>query len=140
MNQVNLRPVRTKSEARVRGRSGGIASGEARRARITLRAALEELLSMPVKDEAGIETGETIQHAIAVALIEKALKGDTKAFEIIRDTIGEKPVERITMAEIDPQTIDQVERLVLFHSNAENAEAKKHAPQEAQKGKYNEQQ
>jgi len=109
----------------VRGRSGGIASGEARRARITLRAALEELLSMPVKDEAGIETGETIQHAIAVALIEKALKGDTKAFEIIRDTIGEKPVERITMAEIDPQTIDQVERLVLFHSNAENAEAKK---------------
>jgi len=125
MNQVNLRPVRTKSEARVRGRSGGIASGEARRARITLRAALEELLSMPVKDEAGIETGETIQHAIAVALIEKALKGDTKAFEIIRDTIGEKPVERITMAEIDPQTIDQVERLVLFHSNAENAEAKK---------------
>lgn len=118
-NEINLRPVRTKSEARVRGRSGGIASGEARRARITLRADLEELLSMPAKDEAGVETGETMQHAIAVALIEKALKGDTKAFEIIRDTIGEKPTERITMAEIDPQTIDQVERLVLFHSNAE---------------------
>ena len=118
MNQVNLRPVRTKSEARTRGRSGGLASGEARRARITLRAALEELLSMPVKDESGIETGETMQHAIAVALIEKALKGDTKAFEIIRDTIGEKPVERITMAEIDPLTIDQVEQMVLFHATA----------------------
>ena len=118
-NKTNLRPVRTKSEARARGRSGGLASGEARRARITLRAALEELLSMPLKDESGIETGETMQHAIAVALIEKALKGDTKAFEIIRDTIGEKPVERITMAEIDPHTIDQVEQLVLFHSNAE---------------------
>ncbi|MBR4578803.1 MAG: hypothetical protein IKO22_04220 [Oscillospiraceae bacterium] len=133
MNQVNLRPVRTKSEARTRGRSGGLASGEARRARITLRAALEELLAMPVKDESGIETGETMQHVIAVALIEKALKGDTKAFEIIRDTIGEKPVERITMAEIDPHTIDQVERMVLFH-----ASANKHAPQEAQKGQNDE--
>ena len=133
MNQVNLRPVRTKSEARTRGRSGGLASGEARRARITLRAALEELLAMPVNDESGIETGETMQHVIAVALIEKALKGDTKVFEIIRDTIGEKPVERITMAEIDPHTIDQVERMVLFH-----ASANKHAPQEAQKGQNDE--
>ena len=69
MNQVNLRPVRTKSEARTRGRSGGLASGKARRARITLRAELEELLSMPEKDEAGVATGETMQHAIAVALI-----------------------------------------------------------------------
>jgi len=118
MNQVNLRPVRTKSEARARGRSGGLASGKARRARITLRAALEELLAMPVKDESGIETGETMQHAIAVALIEKALKGDTKAFEIIRDTIGEKPAEKVMLAEIDQKTINEVEQMVLFHAAA----------------------
>ena len=32
---------------------------------------------------------------ITVALIQKALKGDTKAFEIIRDTIGQKPIEQL---------------------------------------------
>ena len=113
MGNENLRPVRTKSEARERGRSGGIASGESRRARITLRAALEELLSMPVMDEAGKETKETNQHAIAVALIQKAVAGDTRAFEIIRDTIGEKPASPITLARIDDRTIDEVEKMVL---------------------------
>ncbi len=112
MGNENLRPVRTKSEARERGRSGGIASGESRRARITLRAALEELLSMPVKDEAGRETKETNQHAIAVALIQKAVAGDTKAFEIIRDTIGEKPAAQITLAQINQDAIDEVEKMV----------------------------
>jgi hypothetical protein len=35
--------------------------------------------------------------AITVALIEKALQGDTKAFEVIRDTIGQKPKENIDL-------------------------------------------
>ena len=30
-----------------------------------------------------------------MALIEKAQSGDTKAFEVIRDTIGEKPVDKL---------------------------------------------
>ena len=33
--------------------------------------------------------------AITVALCQKALKGDTRAYELIRDTVGEKPVETI---------------------------------------------
>ena len=32
---------------------------------------------------------------MSLALISKALTGDTKAFEVIRDTIGEKPKEQI---------------------------------------------
>ena len=67
---------------------------------------------MPLKDESGNETGETVQHAISVALIQKALQGDTKAFEIIRDTIGEKPAEKVMLAEIDQNTIDEVEKMV----------------------------
>lgn len=118
MNTQNLRPVRSKGEARERGKSGGLASGEARRARKTLRADLEALLSMPVKDGDGNDTGETVQHAIAVALITKALRGDTRAFEIIRDTIGEKPAEKVMLAEIDQKTIDEVEQMVLFHAAA----------------------
>lgn len=39
-----LKPVRTKEEARERGRKGGIASGIARREKKTFRATLELLL------------------------------------------------------------------------------------------------
>ena len=80
----NLRPVSSKEEARERGRKGGLASGEARRKRKTLK---EELLLM-------LSEGET-QRSVTLALIEKAMSGDTKAFEVIRDTIGEKPVDKV---------------------------------------------
>lgn len=82
-NSENLKPVRTKSEAREKGKKGGIKSGEVRRARKTLK---EELLLL-------LESGNT-QNKISLALVEKALKGDIKAFEVIRDTIGEKPVDK----------------------------------------------
>ena len=80
----NLRPVSSKEEARERGRKGGLASGEARRKRKTLK---EELLLM-------LSEGET-QKSVTIALIEKAMSGDTKAFEVIRDTIGEKPADKV---------------------------------------------
>ena len=80
----NLRPVSSKEEARERGRKGGLASGEARRKRKTLK---EELLLM-------LSEGET-QQSVTLALIEKAMSGDTKAFEVIRDTIGEKPADKV---------------------------------------------
>ena len=73
---------RTKEEQKEITTKGGIASGIARRRKKTLR---EELLLL-------LEENET-QKNISTAVIKKALSGDTKAFEIIRDTIGEKPVE-----------------------------------------------
>ena len=83
-NEKNLKPVQTKSEARERGKIGGIKSGEARAARKTLR---EELLLL-------LSQGNT-QEKMSLALIEKAMNGDTKAFEVIRDSIGEKPTDKI---------------------------------------------
>lgn len=80
----HLKPVRTKEEARERGRKGGIKSGEKRRERKTIR---EELLLL-------LSTGNN-QKKMSVAVLEKAMAGDTKAFEVIRDTIGEKPVEKV---------------------------------------------
>lgn len=98
----NLRPVSSKDEARERGRKGGLASGEARRKRKTLK---EELLLM-------LSEGET-QQSVTLALIEKAMSGDTKAFEVIRDTIGEKPVDKVMIADVEPSVIEEVERAVL---------------------------
>lgn len=84
-NSENLKPMnkRTESEQREIAKKGGIKSGEVRRARKTLK---EELLLL-------LENGNT-QNKISLALIKKALKGNIKAFEVIRDTIGEKPVDK----------------------------------------------
>ena len=80
----NLRPVSSKEEARERGRKGGLASGEARRKRKTLK---EELLLMLEDEE--------VQKSVAVALIQEAQNGNVKAFGMLRDTIGEAPVEKV---------------------------------------------
>ena len=84
----NLIPAnqRSKDEARTLGQKGGIKSGEARRMRKTLK---EQLLLLLEEND--------IQENLCLALIDKALDGDTKAFQIIRDTIGEKPIENICM-------------------------------------------
>ena len=101
-NEQNLKPVSSKKEARERGRKGGLASGEARRKRKTLK---EELLLM-------LSEGET-QQSVTIALIEKAMSGDTKAFEVIRDTIGEKPIDKVMIADVEPSVIAEVEAMVL---------------------------
>ena len=101
-NEQNLKPVTSKKEARERGRKGGLASGEARRKRKTLK---EELLLM-------LSEGET-QQSVTLALIEKAMSGDTKAFEVIRDTIGEKPVDKVMIADVESSVIAEVEAMVL---------------------------
>lgn len=102
----NLRPVSSKEEARERGRKGGLASGEARRKRKTLK---EELLLM-------LSDGKT-QQSVTIALIEKAMSGDTKAFEVIRDTIGEKPIDKVMIADVEPSVIAEVEAMVKGESD-----------------------
>lgn len=46
-------------------------------------------------DQKSAKTGKTKREEINDAIIKKALSGDTKAFEIIRDTVGEKPTDKI---------------------------------------------
>jgi hypothetical protein len=100
-NVQNLR-VPSSEEAREIGRRGGIASGEARQKRKALK---EELLLL-------LAEGDT-QKSVTLALIEKAMSGDTKAFEVIRDTIGEKPVDKVMIADVEPSVIAEVEAMVL---------------------------
>lgn len=51
MAQKDLKPVRTKEEAKARGRNGGIKSGEARRAKKSMRETAKALMSMEVVGE-----------------------------------------------------------------------------------------
>jgi hypothetical protein len=82
MNDENLRPFneRTESERREIARQGGLASGRSRQARKLL------------KDQLLFSLGNSnIQNMICDNLISKAIQGDIRAFEVIRDTIGENP-------------------------------------------------
>lgn len=78
---------------------GGKRSAEARRAKRDLRIALEILLEKTYVDKSGNEiTGTT---AVASKLFEQAMKGNVKAFETLRDTVGQKPVEKIEQLQTD---------------------------------------
>ena len=103
----NLKPVRTKREAKERGRKGGIASGEARRTKRTFKDRIKWLMELPM-DEGSVTEDTDIKNVrlipsanltaidqIIVAQFQKAAKGDTKAAEFIRDTLGEKPKEKM---------------------------------------------
>lgn len=99
-NEDNLlRPEDLTSEQlRERARKGGIASGKARAARKTLK---EELLLL-------LANGDT-QERISLALIQKAMQGDTKAFEVLRDTVGEKPVDKVETEVVSTIKVDVVD-------------------------------
>lgn len=99
----------TTAEARERGSLGGIASGKARRERKAMKETLETLLSMPLKNGQEADLDEiqslaatkgkniSVQEAIMLAQIQKAMKGDTKAAEYVRDTIGQKPDNKMNI-------------------------------------------
>lgn len=77
----------TPKQRRENASKAGKASAKKRAERKTLR---EELLLL-------LSTGNA-QNKISTALIEQAQRGNTKAYEIIRDTIGEKPKENINVS------------------------------------------
>lgn len=95
-NEQNLKPIKkgelSKEELKKRQSNGGKKSGEARRAKKTMREMLDYLLEKEITNKAG-EKAST-QEAITVSLINQALKGNVKAWEVIRDTLGEKPTDK----------------------------------------------
>ena len=90
---------------------GGKASVEARRAKKDLRKALEILLEKDYKDKNGNTVSGT--EALTAKLFEQALKGNVKAFETIRATVGQDPVQKIAVSEVSREVIDEVEKMVM---------------------------
>ncbi len=115
-NEQNLKPARSKSEARERGKKGGQNSGKARRDKKILKDCFELLLEGKRELDGKTLTGA---EAMALTLFEKALGGDVKAAEFVRDTAGQKPVEKVVIADVDPTIIDEVESMVLGDDDAE---------------------
>lgn len=82
-NLINLRD-RTPEERKEIAKKGAEATNKLIKERKTLK---EELLILLSQDD--------YQKKISTALLQEATKGNTKAFEVIRDTVGEKPVDKV---------------------------------------------
>ena len=104
-NDENLKPVRTKNEARERGRNGGKKSGEARRRKANFRKTLNQLLTTeidspewkPVLESLGIEC--TLESALNMSMIKEGLAGNVKAYEAIAKYVGQSQKTEIDHAE-----------------------------------------
>lgn len=104
---------RTPEERTEIAKKGIIASHEARKRNKNLRQAMQMWLANDsgMKDEQGNDlTGTELMVAVAV---KEMAKGNPKFWELIRDTSGQKPVEKVVVAEVEQSVIDEVERVVL---------------------------
>ena len=129
MNDQNLKPVRTKSEARERGRAGGKASGRARRRKADFRKTLNMLLTAeidseeykPLLESLGVEC--TLESALLMAQIKEAMLGNTKAAYFVAQYAGqsEKPAEDIRNREADTELKKARKQAVTGENETEEA-------------------
>ena len=101
---------RTREQHSKDSRKAGIASGKARREKKMMRETLETLLKMPLTDKKLSDVEQikslaalsgkniTVQDAILLAQVKKAMKGDTRAAEYIRDTSGNKIKDELQLS------------------------------------------
>ena len=96
---------RTASEQREIAIMGGKASGRARRRKAAMRDTMNRLLTMKVEVE-GLsdilmaDGGEsTYEEIITMAMIEKAMRGDVKAYLAIKDVLGQTSKSDVDLEE-----------------------------------------
>ena len=126
MNEKNLKPnsERTPKERQELARRAGIASGEARRRKKSLKEQFDLLLSLPVNkdgkigqrikmvaDDLGIPVEELDnQMAMCLNMFSASMsKKPEQAFASIQATIGEKPVEEIKVTKSTDDTIKEID-------------------------------
>ena len=103
-NEQNLK-IPTSEQAREYGKRGGIASAKKKKERKAFKESLELLLQMKAPEIAVAQIKRQMpkikdkdlncQNAVLIGMVLAAIKGNVKAAEMIRDTIGEKPVEQV---------------------------------------------
>ena len=115
------------------GKIGSQKAHESRRRKKEFKETLEILLSMSVKKGRKTDVEDvkcfadlkgkniTIDQAMMVCLIQKALKGDLSAIAMVRDTVGEKPAEKVeatvTKNPFDELTADELRKLIAQGEN-----------------------
>lgn len=103
---------RTPKELKNMTKKGGKKSGQVRRQRKQLKELFKSMLSTPIPqadlkakiDEMGLDNEEKNYNTLlGMTTLNEALKGNMKAVELIRDTIGEKPKDEIELKDVTPK-------------------------------------
>jgi len=106
--QENLIPFDklTQNEQRKIAKKGGKASGEARRKKRNLREKFEIAMSIPLLDGSVVTIDDvdsfanaknanmTLEDRMIMQITRRAANGDIRAYELIRDQIGQKPADK----------------------------------------------
>lgn len=111
-NLIPLNKRSSKEKAEIQSKAG-IASGKARREKKLLKDIAQAMLAAEVQTKDGKMSGG---EAVILAQLQKAMRGDTKSAEFIRDTSGQKPVEKILISDISADVMTEIDDLV--NSNA----------------------
>lgn len=111
-SQKNLSPLTehtTPEQRKEIAAKAGKVSAEKNRQRKEMKEMFEDLMTLPVKNGKVVEEIKSIADAkgsdgktknllvgqvCALAMIKKAMSGDVRAMEFIRDTMGEKPTNK----------------------------------------------
>lgn len=98
-NEENLQPFK-KGEQRQKdlGRAGGIKSGQVKREKKLFKEVIEEQL------------GDTIDSIVASMIYEASQKGNVQAATWLRDTAGQKPVEKQEISTEIPIIVNKVDK------------------------------
>lgn len=101
-NEQNLRPIRkgqlSKEEAKKRGKNGGKKSAQVRRERKMLRQVAEEKLTEIMSNGKTMQDN-LIQKAAKLAFEDGKLSDVIKFLEFMRDTSGQKPVDKVAQTD-----------------------------------------
>lgn len=90
---------------------GGKRSGEVRREKADLRRVIQTWLeSQATTDKNG--NPMTGAELMAMVAVKEMSKGSARHWELLRDTAGFKPVDKVMIADVDQAVIEQVEGMV----------------------------
>lgn len=127
---------RSPEQLREQTRKGGVKSGEARRRKKTFAEVARAILDSEETDpqildllrQIGLEG--TKRDTLTLAQITKAAKGDTDAFRIVRDTVGEKPREELEIGNLASRPFETLDLSKLTDDQLKELAAQKAEPQE----------
>ena len=121
-NEQNLKPIRTESEAREKGRNGGIASGAARREKKTVQKILNDFLSTAAKDnpqvaklaaKMGLKSDDSIKDLFTIVCVLNTMKdGNLSDLERLSKLLGEQTEIADTEAQKQAAFLDAVKKAV----------------------------
>lgn len=109
----------TPEQRREAQRKGGLATQAKLRRKKHMRELAEAILNMPLKNADEIADAlrvggldeEDVNYAAGIIMVQtkKAMSGDTKAAEYVRDTSGQKPVDGLVVGNLEDKPFETID-------------------------------